>query len=144
MKMYLILLFCSFVAYGANAQKNANWSIEYNKTDTSVIVKSKIAKGWHIYSQHIDPLAGPIPTSFMFFLVGDVTLIGGVQEPEPMVHYDEAFGAELMYFENEVEFKQKIILTSQASLSVEVNYMMCNDSMCLPPTSEKLTIELIP
>lgn len=143
MKMNLILLFCSFVAFGANAQKNANWAIEYNKADSSVIIKSKIAKGWHIYSQNIDPLAGPIPTSFMFFLVGDVNLLGGVLEPEPIVHYDEAFGAELMYFENEVEFKQKIVLTSQASLSVEVNYMMCNDNMCLPPTSEKLTIELL-
>ncbi len=142
--MYLILLFSSFIALGAKAQKNATWVIEYNKADSSVIIKSKIAKGWHIYSQHIDPLAGPIPTSFLFVLIGDVQRVGGVLEPEPIVHYDEAFGAELMYFEDEVEFKQKIILTSQASLSVEVSYMMCNDTMCLPPTNEKLTIDLNP
>lgn len=142
--MYFILLIFSFIGFGANAQKYATWTIEYNKADSSVILKSKIAKGWHMYSQSIDPYVGPVPTSFSFSQNGDFKLLGGVQEPEPIVHYDEAFGAELMYFENEVEFKQKIILTSQTSLSVEVNYMMCNDTMCLPPTSEKLTIELKP
>ncbi len=144
MRMSIIFIFCSLFALKSNAQKNATWSIQYSEADSSVIIKTKIARGWHIYSQHIDPLAGPVPTSFLFVLIGDVQRVGGVLEPEPIVHFDEAFGAELMYFENEVEFKQKIILTSQASLSVEANYMMCNDTMCLPPTSEKLTIELIP
>jgi hypothetical protein len=142
MKIYFILLFFSFLGLGANAQKNATWTIEFNKADSFVIIKSKIGKGWHIYSQFIDPYVGPIPTSFTFNQSENFKLLEGVQEPEPIVHYDEAFGAELMYFENEVEFKQKIILTSQTTLTVEVNYMMCNDTMCLPPTSEKLTVEL--
>ncbi len=110
----------------------------------TITLDVQISRGWHIYSQHIEPMAGPIPTSFLFQNVGDIELVGDIEEPQPTVHYDEAFGADLMYFENEVEFKQKIILISQASLYYDVNYMMCNDTMCLPPTNEKLTIALEP
>jgi hypothetical protein len=144
MKRFFTLFFGLCCLLNATAQKNADWSIAFSQNDSMVIVKSTISKGWHIYSQHIDPIAGPVPTSFSFVTKGGVKLIGSVEEPEPIVHFDEAFGTDLMYFEKEVEFKQKIILTSQASLDVVVSYMMCNDTMCLPPTEEKLTVELIP
>ncbi len=144
MRNFLLILFSNLFLGIVFSQQHATWSIQYNKADSAITIDVQIARGWHIYSQHIDPMAGPIPTSFLFMLVGDVELNGDVIEPQPIVHFDEAFGSELMYFENEVEFKQKIILTSQANLSVDVNYMMCNDTMCLPPTNEKLTIALEP
>jgi thiol:disulfide interchange protein DsbD len=144
MRRLLIVCFSLLSLIQTNAQTNAVWSIEFNALDSSVRINSKISKGWHIYSQHIDPYAGPVPTSFSFSTTDGVKLVGPVEEPEAIVHFDEAFGADLMYFENEVNFKQKIILSSQANLNVVVSYMMCNDTMCLPPTDQKLTIELIP
>ena len=144
MRQFLILFIGLSCVLNSTAQNKAVWSIEFDASESSVIIKSAISNGWHIYSQHIDPAAGPVPTSFSLSTTGGLKLNGPVEEPEPIVHFDEAFGAELMYFEKEVDFKQKIILTSQASLDVVVSYMMCNDTMCLPPTEEKLTIELIP
>lgn len=144
MKQFLILFIGLSFVLNSTAQNKAVWSIEFGEFDTTIVIKAAISSGWHVYSQHIDPAAGPVPTSFSFTPNGGVKLNGSVVEPEPIVHFDEAFGTDLMYFEKEVDFKQKIILTSQASLDVVVSYMMCNDTMCLPPTEEKLTIELIP
>lgn len=111
---------------------------EYN-----VIFKAEIEAGWHVYSQNI-PDGGPIPTAFYF---NDTTVyerIGDVVESEAIVHQDPVFEMELRFFEKEATFTQKVKVLGKTPVVFkgELEYMVCNEGQCLPPTVEEFEITL--
>ena len=107
--------------------------------------KAVIDKGWHVYSQHLDPeKIGPVPTSFEIDKeVSGVAELMEVSEPEAIVHYDPNFKMDLSYFEDEVIFKQKIILKDQPGIFKGwLEFMVCDDKECLPPEYVDFEIDL--
>ena len=113
------------------------WDSHLEKENDSIYKLSftaKLEKGWHLYAQDIDD-EGPIPTSFTFADAGKTyELIGETSEPNVPTIFDEVFGMEIKYFENEATFFQTIkVLDKDAVIEVEVEFMVCNDSQCLPP-----------
>ena len=111
---------------------------EYN-----VLFKAEIEAGWHIYSQHLQG-DGPIPTTFTFVDDANYERIGEVMEGKAIVHYDNAFGTDLNYFEKEAIFTQKVKVLGKEPVAVkgELEFMVCNDGMCLPPTVVEYEINL--
>ena len=109
----------------------------------NVIFRADIEAGWHIYSQKLDN-DGPVPTSFLFTENADYELIGEVMEGPAIVHYDKAFEMDLKYFEKEAIFTQKVKVLGKelVALKGELEYMVCNDGMCLPPTAVEFDINL--
>lgn len=95
---------------------------------------AKLEKGWHLYSQVVEE-GGPIATSFTFNNSSSTyELVGETSEPNAPTVYDEVFGMEIKFFKNEAEFYQTIkVLDPAAVIEVEVEFMVCDDSMCLPP-----------
>ncbi len=59
-------------------------------------------------------------------------------------HHEELFGVDVKQFSNSVDFVQTIKLKSpvRTSANITVEYMVCNDKQCLPPTSKKFSIAL--
>jgi thiol:disulfide interchange protein DsbD len=94
-----------------------------------------------LYSQHVQNDIGPVPTQFVFENTPGVEFIGTVQEPVPVQKYDENFEATLDFFEKEAEFKQKV-KGSKGEVKGTVTYMVCNETMCLPPVDLPFTITL--
>lgn len=135
----LILFVSTFVL---NAQSVVKWSHSFNQKEGTIDIKADIQEGWHLYSQHVSAEIGPVPTSFFFAENGDVKLIGKVNEPKPEREYDENFEGLLDFFKGSVTFQQKVLAKKNTTLTYTVTYMVCDNTMCLPPVDETYSIEL--
>lgn len=99
---------------------------------------AKIDAHWHLYSQNIKGDEGPIATEFTFNEQADnYELLGKTTEPDVQSVYDDVFGMDIKYFENQAQFTQKIKVTNPELKSIpsEVFFMVCDDEKCLPPSS---------
>lgn len=106
-----------------------------------LVLKATLDPGWHLYSQFVDE-GGPIPTNFTFQESDDYRLIGEVEEKSPAEKVmDPNFGMEVLYFSGEAVFEQKIALNKpEVTVSGTVEFMVCDDSRCLPPEEVAFTI----
>lgn len=119
-------------------------SVEHEKEDIYTLVfKAELNPGWHLPSQEEVPV-GPLPTVFVFDSTAThFELIGKTSEPKGKTAVSPIFGTELTSFEGEAVFKQKIkVLDESKPISLEVQFMVCDDTHCLPPDSETFTIKL--
>lgn len=119
------------------------YSVEnVNDNEATLVIKATIEKGWHVYSQYIKE-GGPIPTSFKFTPSKDYKLIGQVVElPKAKSGNDKNFDNMLIsWHENTAFFRQKIQL-NRPKTTVEgvLEFMVCNDRQCLPPTEVSFKI----
>jgi len=108
-----------------------------------LIFKAKIDAGWHMYGQKpYDD--GPWPTSFKFKKGSGYELSGKTSESKLIKKFEPVFNAELEFFENSATFIQKIKLKSDKAFEIkgEVEYMLCNENQCLPPTVEEFSFKL--
>ena len=136
----LVLLFTLMLSTSSFGQDKVAWSVSVDSESSNILVSALIAEGWHLYSQHIDNEIGPIPTTIEFIPNKSYTLIGRTREPESLKEYDKNFEGELNFFKDEVVFEQKFKASKPAIIDGVITYMVCNDTMCLPPTDELFTI----
>ena len=113
------------------------WDSHLEKENDSIYklkFTASLDKGWHLYAQDVEE-GGPIPTNFTFNNSNSTyELIGETSEPNVPTYYDEVFGMDIKYFEDKAEFFQTIkVIDPNAIIEVEVEFMVCNDEMCLPP-----------
>lgn len=108
-----------------------------------LICIATIEPGWHLYAQDI-PEGGPVATSFNFIPNKGYKLEGTTLQSEPHTVFDNIFGMETSYYEERAEFTQKIITSNQVlrEIECEVYFMVCNDTQCLPPTTEILKFNI--
>ena len=108
---------------------------EVSDTEFDLIIKASIETSWHLYSQNV-PEDGPIPTSFYFTPSEDFELVGKISEEEGHTIDDPVFNMKIKYFECNAVFKQRIKVLSDKPFSItgEVEFMVCDDANCLPPT----------
>lgn len=119
-------------------------SVEKISKDTYILVsKANIEKGWHLYAQDV-PEDGPIPTTFSYNLDNEVALLGQTKELEGHLVDDPVFLMKIKYFEEYAEFRQTIKVPNNTITLVigEVEFMVCDDTRCLPPTYEDLKFDL--
>lgn len=135
----LFLILFSFNNSTAQILDPVEWEFvveEVNGDEATLLFKAKIDKGWHLYSQHVDPM-GPIPTAFTFKKSEAFDLIGEVTEDtnDSETIYDPNFEMELTFFSNEAYFYQKVKLNQKGTIKItgDVVYMVCDDKRCLPP-----------
>ena len=143
----LLVLFC-FVYFQSNGQilEPVTWETSIHKisdTDYDLVAKATIDKGWHLYSQNV-PENGPIPTTFTYSTGEDFTLQGKTMEEEGHTFDDPVFNMRITYFEDSAEFRQRIKLINKelSMAAAEVEFMVCDDEKCLPPTYVDLTFQL--
>lgn len=112
------------------------WEASVKKENDSIyilIFTASLDPGWHLYSQDVDE-DGPIPTTFTFTSKEGFELLGEMQEPDVPAIYDDVFGMDIKYFEDEAVFQQKVkVLDPATVIEVEVEFMVCDDEQCLPP-----------
>lgn len=116
-----------------------------------LVVRCELADGFHIYGTPVPE--GMIPTTVE--VSGPAGLVIG--EPEfPPTHTLrlESMGMELPVWSHSVDFAVPIYAvgelasetrpldTDTAELEVRVRYQACDDTVCLPPKTEKLTLSL--
>jgi Disulphide bond corrector protein DsbC len=110
-----------------------------------VIIKATIAKPWHMYSQKT-PSGGPLPTKISFNKNPLITIVGNTKEVGKLEKInDKNFGVDVLYFSNEVIFSQivKVKAGVKTNITGTIEYMVCDDSQCLPPTKKPFDIKLL-
>ena len=139
--LFFFILLAGFFAQ-AQIYEPVKWETEVNKiseTEIELISIASIESGWHLYSQDV-PENGPIPTSFSYDLKDlEANIIGETIEEEGNEIDDPVFEMRIKYFEDQARFVQKISLEKPVgSINASVEYMVCDDARCLPPTEDKL------
>ncbi|WP_242135571.1 protein-disulfide reductase DsbD family protein [Aestuariivivens marinum] len=147
MKKSLLLLFLLSVSvFNAQIFEPVKWATSVEKISDSeyyLISTATIDKGWHLYSQDV-PEDGPIPTTFIYDQQeGKINVIGNTTEEEGHTVDDPVFNMKIKFFENKATFKQKIeIVEGIASVVGTVEFMVCDDVRCLPPTEVDLSFKI--
>jgi thiol:disulfide interchange protein DsbD len=110
-------------------------------TEFDLVTTATIDKGWHLYSQSI-PEDGPVPTTFSFANTeNNFRLVDKPVEDKGHEEFDKVFDMKIKYFENKATFKQRIELLTDKKINIAatVEFMVCDDTQCLPPTEEDLS-----
>ncbi|MBU2950256.1 thioredoxin family protein [Tamlana agarivorans] len=147
MKKIFLLCTLLFVSLGqAQIFNPVEWSTSVEKLSDSeykLISTATIEKGWHLYSQDV-PENGPIPTTFTYDDgAGAIKIKGNTIENEGHTVDDPVFEMEITYFENTATFEQKVEVSgNETSIEAMVEFMVCDDARCLPPTEVDLVFTL--
>ncbi|WP_317899093.1 protein-disulfide reductase DsbD domain-containing protein [Aurantibacillus circumpalustris] len=147
MKKILFLLLSTFSFFNVFSQENPiKWKASYTSisaTEGEIIVVADIDKGWHTYSQQPNN-AVPIPTFFSYKGSKDYELIGSTEENNAHEEFDAALGEKLLVFVDKAEFKQKVRLNTKKAHTIflKIEYICCDNKMCLPPTTIDLSVKV--
>lgn len=101
-------------------------------------IHATLESGWHIYSKDLPPDSG-IPTELLLSSPEGIELKGGVVEVgKKFNEFSEAFGAQIVYYSNNAQFKQRFSLKNpfaKARVYAEFTYQTCDDRICLAPNT---------
>ena len=145
-KLLLILVLTIGINGFSQILEPVKWSASVNKisdTEYELIATASIDANWHLYSQSV-PENGPIPTSFTFKGSANYLKKGNTNEEEGHTINDPIFDMRIKYFETKATFKQRIKLKTTKPFKVNaiVEFMVCDDARCLPPTEVDLVFEV--
>lgn len=143
--LFLALLIAP-LHFFAQTLNPVKWQFSYQETDEKngkLVLKAKMDPDWHIYSQ-TQTGEGPLPTVFKFVRTPDFDLDGTTIEPDPDRLHDVTFDVDVAQFIMEATFTQKIKRNNRKDFVImgEVEFMACNNSMCLPPRTIKFSIKV--
>lgn len=148
MKKLISTFALAIIAIIAFAQENpVSWSSKAEKQNAGtykVIITATFSAPWHIYSQHT-PEGGPVATKFTFSKNPLITLVGKTEEKGTLkTTHDKNFGVDVKYYSNKVDFIQivKVRGNVKTNVSGSVNFMVCNDHECLPPSDQSFSVKL--
>lgn len=145
-----VFAFLACLAFG-QIENPVSWSYEAKKksADTyEIVITANVESHWHIYSQNTGK-GGPIATEIKFkpnplvaVKSGKPTEIGKLEKT-----MDSNFGTPpvaVSYYSDKVQFIQTVTLKGKVKTNIAgtVEYMVCNDSKCLPPTKKSFDLKL--
>jgi len=110
-----VILLLTISAFG-QILTPVKWQMDHQSIgndEFELIFTATIDDGWKIYSQYLESLDGPIPTSFNFDEGAGYKKIGKTEEAEKNRKkvFDEVFEMDLITFSKVATFKQKIKVT---------------------------------
>ncbi|RRQ45293.1 protein-disulfide reductase DsbD family protein [Chryseobacterium sp. SC28] len=133
-----ILIISVFNAQIKNPVKFKFDVVASGKDQYEAVLTATIEDQWHIYSQDLPPDSG-IPTEFKIASPDGIQLIGKVIEVgKKHDEFSEAFGAQIVYYSDQVVFKQKFKPKNPSkatAITAEITYQTCNDKVCLAPNT---------
>lgn len=130
----------------AQSDKEVQWTFAAKKIadDTYEIhMTARVNSDWHIYSQNAGD--GPYSTNFTFTKNPLINYDGKVKEAGKLKKvFEKSFDSEVRYYEDVVNFVQVVKLKGKAKTNVagKVEFMVCNDSRCLPPAEINFKVNI--
>ncbi|MEH6763496.1 MAG: cytochrome c biogenesis protein CcdA [Aequorivita antarctica] len=147
-KIFLFLLLATISLSSVQSQilDPVKWSTSIKKiseTEYDLVSKATIEDKWHLYSQVV-PDNGPLPTNLTFEENSAYKLVGKAKESKGHTVHDPVFDMVITFFENTATFTQRIKLTGDKGTTVkgEVEFMVCDDTRCLPPSYVDLVFKI--
>ena len=148
--LFGVLLF----VLAANAQNPVSLSMKVSPAKVKAggkltgQISASIGGGWHMYSI-TQGKGGPVPTRVTVD-DGVFKSSGGASGSAPKREMDANFGIETEFYTGSATFNVPVTVDAAAApgtqnLTVSVRYQVCNDSICLPPKTVKVSapVEII-
>lgn len=142
----LVLALCSVGLVSAQSVSDyISWSQTQQKvsdTEADVIFTATIEPGWHLYGTDIGG-GGPTPTHLIIDKIVGGELVGKLKgDKAPISKQDPIFNMPISYWEKKVVLRQRVKVTDPEKFKLEgaLRFMICDDSQCLPPTSEEFFV----
>ncbi len=107
------------------------------------VLVANIDGGWHLYSLD-QPKGGPIATTVKVSEGAPFELAGEVSTPEPITEFDPNFKLETSFFVDSAEFAvplRALEASSGENVGIDIRYQLCNDRLCLPPKTMRITLD---
>jgi thiol:disulfide interchange protein DsbD len=135
-----------FLATVIGAQNPISWTyelVDVGQCRADLVLTGTIKPGWYTYSQFIAD-DGPVPTTLNLEEGPHFRVIGKAKEGGEIIrNFDKVFGMELTKFKNKAVFTQRIeVLDDTKPIVGYLNYMVCDDSQCLPPKDMEFSLQL--
>jgi hypothetical protein len=130
----------------AQSVKEVTWAYSSKKIAAQtyeVHMTATVGGDFHIYAQNAGD--GPVSTTFTLSKNPLIILSGPIKEVGKMVKkYEDAFKSEVRYYAQTVDFVQvvKVKTSAKTNLAGKVEFMVCNDRECLPPSDVDFKINL--
>jgi len=144
----LLLIAISNIVF-AQSSKQVQWTYSAKKIADKtyeIHMTATINGDYHLYSQHLG-VDGPVPTAFTFTKNPLLILNNSVKEVGRLIKKEEAVWkgkGTVNYYENSVDFVQTVKLKSnvKTNLAGKVEFMVCNDKQCLPPSEVDINVNI--
>lgn len=137
------LLISSYFAQGQDKKITFTTCVHLlENNEAEIIIKGKIADGWHMYSVNPGGDGLAIAPEVTIKPNNKFKLIGKVKESGKLLHVN-LLGETWNWYKHEVKYTQKIKytdLTGKADWSIY--YSICDDNACLPPVTENYKADL--
>ena len=145
--MKKIVFFVLTIIIGLNVQAQklnpVKWNFEaVKKSDKQydITFTANVDAPWHIYAQFPK---NPLPTKIsikknpLVQINGKIIEVGALEKL-----FDKNIKSNVAYFTKKVQFVQSVTLkvASKTRLTGEIEYMVCNDERCLPPSKVSFDI----
>ncbi|MEO7539241.1 MAG: protein-disulfide reductase DsbD domain-containing protein, partial [Pyrinomonadaceae bacterium] len=154
--IFRILFLIISLSLAAFSQSPARWSLSSSgQTGTikagetvKVILKADVDAGWHLYALE-QPEGGPVATSIVVTQGSSVTISDTIASPKPIQKNDPLFtgldGKPLVtkYYANGASFTVPLKASADiaiADVSLDVRFQLCNDTVCLPPKTVRVSL----
>lgn len=116
----------------------AHWSftVEQGANGEAILVSTaKLDSGWQLYSQQIPDRR--IAMEFVYDSLSSYELVGNTEEGMPGKKYDPYLEMEVLYFEKEAVFRQKIEVRSKTDFRITgtIDYQVCH-TQCVTADEE--------
>jgi hypothetical protein len=149
MKKFLLPAFLLFAANISMAQssKQVQWAYSTKKISDKIYevhMTATINGDYHMYAQDAGG-DGPLATTFTFSKNPLTALDGKVKESgKEIKKFETAWKHNVKYYESKVDFVQVVKLKTNAktSLAGKVEFMVCNDTHCLPPSEVEINVNI--
>jgi hypothetical protein len=141
-----IAILISGLSVTAQLKKPVSWTFTAKKIADKtyeVHMTANISGNYHMYAQKNS--GDVVPVTFSFAKNPLLVLQGGVKEVGKLItKYEEVWKSKVNYFEGNVNFVQVVKTKVSAPISVKgtLNFMVCNDNQCLPPTDVQFDVKL--
>ena len=131
----------------AQSNKQVKWAFSSKKIADKtyeVHMTATINGNFHMYAQNVG-VEGPLPTAFVFTKNPLLQLDGKVKEFGKLVKkHESTWGGNVNYYEKSVNFVQtvKVKGAAKTNLAGKVEFMVCDESRCLPPGEVEFSVNI--
>jgi thiol:disulfide interchange protein DsbD len=147
--LFTLSLFILFSAIFVSAQNPVSWSLESAASGKTLAanetfpakLRAKIEGDWYLYAIE-QPGVGPFPTRITVAENAPFQIEGKIKSSEPFTKFDPNFDIETKTFADTAEFDLLLKASAEtgaANLAINVRFQVCNDTVCLPPKTVKVS-----
>lgn len=109
----------------------------------AVRLHAEVAEGWYMYALK-SPAGQPLSVSLDSLPAG-IDTTGTLRQSDPTRKYDPNFEADAFFYDDTAEVRTGLQVDEEMTpgtytVSGSVRYMVCNDEMCMPPTTTPVSV----